>query len=114
MGQIENERRFHLKGCAKCGGDLVVDELDWLCLQCGTYYYTNLYQRRPHGGGEAAFGPLFGKEKCVEPCEPADSVRCASFPAYRSVDAASLGVAQNVDVVFTVPWTGMALYRGGR
>ena len=28
----------------KCGGDLVLDQPDWLCLQCGTYYYTGLYQ----------------------------------------------------------------------
>ena len=35
---------FRLKGCAKCGGDLVLDEGDWLCLQCGTYYYTGLYR----------------------------------------------------------------------
>ena len=44
---------FRLKGCAKCLGDLVLDEGDWLCLQCGTYYYTGLYRnhkptRWPH------------------------------------------------------------------
>ena len=39
--------RFHLNACAKCRGDLVLDEGDWLCLQCGTYYYTGLYRR--HG-----------------------------------------------------------------
>ena len=39
--------RFRLKACAKCQGDLVLDEGDWLCLQCGTYYYTGLY--RKHG-----------------------------------------------------------------
>ncbi len=32
------------KACVKCRGDLVLDEQDWLCLQCGTYYYTGLYQ----------------------------------------------------------------------
>ena len=36
--------RFALKACPKCGGDLVLDQGDWLCLHCGTYYYTNLYQ----------------------------------------------------------------------
>ncbi len=36
---------FCLKACTKCGGDLAVDDGDWLCLQCGTYYYTGLYQR---------------------------------------------------------------------
>ena len=34
---------FRLKACVKCRGDLVWDEGDWLCLQCGRYYYTRLY-----------------------------------------------------------------------
>ena len=29
-----------LKGCTKCSGDLVFDEGDWRCWQCGHYYYT--------------------------------------------------------------------------
>lgn len=37
--------RFHLKACPKCHGDLALDEGDWICLQCGTYYYTRLYTR---------------------------------------------------------------------
>ena len=37
--------RFLLKACEKCWGDLVLDEGDWLCLQCGTYYYTGLYRK---------------------------------------------------------------------
>ena len=36
---------FRFKACVKCGGDLVLDQPDWLCLQCGTYYYTGLYQK---------------------------------------------------------------------
>lgn len=36
---------FRLKCCVKCGGDLVLDQGDWLCLQCGTYYYSGLYRR---------------------------------------------------------------------
>ena len=36
---------FHLKACPKCHGDLALDEGDWLCLQCGTYYYTGLYPK---------------------------------------------------------------------
>ena len=36
---------FRLKACLKCRGDLVLDAGDWLCLQCGTYYYTGLYHR---------------------------------------------------------------------
>lgn len=29
-----------LKSCAGCSGDLVLDEGDWRCVQCGRYYYT--------------------------------------------------------------------------
>ena len=36
---------FRFKSCAKCGGDLVLDQGDWLCMQCGTYYYVGLYQQ---------------------------------------------------------------------
>lgn len=39
---------FRLKSCIKCQGDLAADNGDWLCLQCGTYYYTGLYQLHPH------------------------------------------------------------------
>ena len=39
---------FRLKTCIKCRGDLAADNGDWLCLQCGTYYYTGLYQLRRH------------------------------------------------------------------
>ena len=35
---------FRLKTCIKCQGDLAADDGDWICLQCGTYYYTGLYQ----------------------------------------------------------------------
>jgi hypothetical protein len=31
--------RCQLKGCGKCGGDLVFDAQDWRCWQCGRYYY---------------------------------------------------------------------------
>lgn len=27
------------KSCGKCGGDLLRDDLDWRCCQCGHYYY---------------------------------------------------------------------------
>ena len=39
---------FRLKTCIKCQGDLAADNGDWLCLQCGTYYYTGLYQLPSH------------------------------------------------------------------
>ena len=38
---------FRLKTCIKCQGDLAADNNDWICLQCGTYYYTGLYQLDP-------------------------------------------------------------------
>ncbi len=38
---------YRLKACGKCGGDLARDEGDWICLQCGTYFYVGLY--RPAG-----------------------------------------------------------------
>ena len=37
---------FRFKACTKCGGDLALDEGDWLCLQCGKYYYEGLYRDR--------------------------------------------------------------------
>ena len=37
---------FRLKACAKCQDDLVFDDGDWLCLQCGTYWYTGLYRNQ--------------------------------------------------------------------
>ncbi|MDP6496547.1 MAG: hypothetical protein FI710_02335 [SAR202 cluster bacterium] len=36
-----------LKTCIKCRGGLSAVEGDWICLQCGTYYYTGLYQQPP-------------------------------------------------------------------
>ena len=30
-----------LRGCGKCGGDLLIDESDWKCCQCGHIYYAN-------------------------------------------------------------------------
>ena len=39
------EELYRLKACRKCGGDLAFDEGDWICLQCGVYYYVGLYRR---------------------------------------------------------------------
>lgn len=36
---------FQLGGCSKCSGDLAYDDGDWICMQCGTYFYTGLYRR---------------------------------------------------------------------
>ena len=32
-------RLYFLKSCARCGGDLIFDEGDLRCWQCGHYYY---------------------------------------------------------------------------
>lgn len=32
---------WRLKSCRKCGGDLVLDEGDWRCVQCAQYYYPS-------------------------------------------------------------------------
>jgi len=39
---------FRLKSCIKCQGDLAADTGDWLCLQCGAYYYTGPYHLPSH------------------------------------------------------------------
>ena len=35
---------MQLRSCSKCRGDLIQDEDEWRCLQCGRYYYPN----QPH------------------------------------------------------------------
>ncbi len=42
---------YRLGVCLKCRGDLAYDEGDWICLQCGVYYYTGLYNSSDHRGG---------------------------------------------------------------
>ena len=111
--------RFRLKGCAKCGGDLVVDELDWLCLQCGTYYYTNLYQRRTQAGrtqaeGEEADGPLYAKEKSAESSEPATGIGLALLPSHLGVDPSIGDVTQTANVVFAQAGASTVLCRAVR
>ena len=51
LGDQDNSRRtsgisvkiYRLGACLKCHGDLAHDKGDWICLQCGVYYYTGLY-----------------------------------------------------------------------
>ena len=38
---------YRLGDCLKCSGDLAYDDGDWICLQCGTYYYTGLNSPAP-------------------------------------------------------------------
>ena len=106
--------RFRLKGCAKCGGDLVVDELDWLCLQCGTYYYTNLYQRRAQAEREEADRPLFAKEKSARSRETASRISPALLPSHLGVDPSIGEVMQTANVVFAQAGASIVLCRGVR
>jgi predicted nucleic acid-binding Zn-ribbon protein len=49
---------YRLRACLKCCGDLAHDDGDWICLQCGTYYYTGLYPETlsdTPGGGLLVF-----------------------------------------------------------
>ena len=32
---------MQLRSCSKCRGDLLLEEDEWRCLQCGRYYYPN-------------------------------------------------------------------------
>ena len=41
---------YRLGVCLKCRGDLAYDYGDWICLQCGVYYYTGLYPEGHSGG----------------------------------------------------------------
>jgi len=39
---------LRLKSCARCDGDLVLDEGEWRCWQCGHYYYLSpLHPEQP-------------------------------------------------------------------
>ena len=63
---------LYLKSCAKCGGDLALDDGDWLCLQCGTYFYTGLYVDREDA-------PAFPSPADVAPDDGPWPVAAASF-----------------------------------
>ena len=30
---------WRFKGCSRCGGDLIFQDGEWGCMQCGRYYY---------------------------------------------------------------------------
>ena len=50
---------YRLGACLKCRGDLAYDQGDWICLQCGVYYYTGLYAGTPgRGGGLLRIAPV--------------------------------------------------------
>ena len=52
-------RIYRLGACLKCRGDLYADNRDWICLQCGTYYYTGLYRTDGKGSHQTLrFGTI--------------------------------------------------------
>ena len=102
---------FHLKACSKCQGDLALDEGDWLCLQCGTYYYTRLY-RTP------VVSPTLVPEPARRVQDPSGDqrVKTASLP-----NSAVPGISQFPDLSTTVSGFGEttsigfgAIWIGGR
>lgn len=64
---------FRLKACPKCHGDLASDDGDWLCLQCGTYYYTGLYNySRVNRVNRPVSGPVAGSQSNGQLSSPAE------------------------------------------
>ena len=79
---------FLFKACSKCRGDLVLDEGDWLCLQCGTYYYTDLYR-----GTGAGLRPRQDSEPRREDKTLLPARLTAGFPSEMGGPADRLGPA---------------------
>ena len=86
---------FRLKTCIKCQGDLAADQGDWLCLQCGTYYYTGLYQLPSHtNDSPPPQGPIASQrpdEKSLA-AEIVSSLTTFETPADRGVSAMGAAV----------------------
>ena len=80
---------FRWKACGKGGGDLVWDDGDWLCLQCGRYYYTRLYQPKaiPDGQWRQGSGP---RQDCGPWKEKATVLRPVPFHSYRTAESEAL------------------------
>ena len=66
---------YRLGACLKCRGDLALDEGDWLCRQCGVYYYTGLYDNE-----EFQEGPTFRIGIIFPPLESESD--CSLLPAW--------------------------------
>lgn len=64
---------FLLACCPKCQGDLVLDEGDWRCMQCGTYYYPTR-----HANGRRLGRPPTPDSRPALP--PASSAGCPALP----------------------------------
>lgn len=74
---------FKLGSCGKCRGDLTLDEGDWLCLQCGTYYYTGLYPGSWVGERPA---PLIPRWASISDGLDSDSTLTLRLPSTRAIE----------------------------
>ena len=84
---------FRFKGCVKCGGDLALDQGDWLCLQCGTYYYIGLYQKPG-----LYQRPAHPEKPDPQPPEPPAQKALAAVPSWPSASLnRSLALAPEVN-----------------
>ena len=59
----------YLKSCTRCGGDLIYDEGDWRCWQCGHYYYRAESASRELPNGEMDPPAFEGAPDSVTPEE---------------------------------------------
>jgi len=80
---------FRLKTCIKCQGDLAADEGDWICLQCGTYYYTGLYQFQSNAGSEPQAPDSAAPERSEQKAAAARPTPAFSAFAYSSAGVAT-------------------------
>jgi hypothetical protein len=91
---------FRLKTCIKCQGDLAADNGDWICLQCGAYYYTGLYQLHqkiednPPVADPAM--PAHPKNKNVQAAATGPLILAAQSPASIPVNNAAMTAAAAV------------------
>ena len=80
----------YLKGCTKCGGDLIYDVGDWKCVQCGQYYYPvgpGSFEELPSKSVERE-RPLDGNNhvSLPGPAEPADGAPRRQGPKEHKCD----------------------------
>ena len=82
---------FLLACCPKCQGDLVLDEGDWRCMQCGTYYYPTR-----HANGRRRLGrpPTPDSRPALPPAPSADR---PALPPTSSADRPALPPASSAD-----------------
>ena len=87
---------FRLKTCIKCQGDLAADNGDWICLQCGTYYYTGLYRLHPQIADQPRISDpdvRVQQEKQLSGAVTTHQSPASQSPAPRSTSVTAMGTA---------------------